>query len=109
MPDLPSLTLFAGTVSTGIFVLSYLPMLVKAVRSRDLSSYSPSNLILANVGNLIHSIYVFSLPIGPLWALHGFYLVGSALMLLWWVRFRRPQSRRQRAAREVDSANRGMR
>ena len=52
----------AGTVSTFIFVGSYLPMLVKALRSKDLSSYSVWNLVLANVGNGVHSIYVFSLP-----------------------------------------------
>ena len=80
--------LIAGAVSTSVFVASYLPMLVKAARSRDLSSYSVLNLLLANVGNGVHSIYVFSLPAGPLWALHTFYLVSSALMLFWWARFR---------------------
>ena len=40
----------AGSVSTVVFVASYLPMLLKAVRSKDLSSYSASNLILANAG-----------------------------------------------------------
>ncbi len=83
----------AGAVSTSIFVASYLPMLVKAARSRDLSSYSVLNLLLANVGNGVHSIYVFSLPAGPLWALHSFYLLSSALMLFWWARFRRRNDR----------------
>jgi uncharacterized protein with PQ loop repeat len=77
----------AGVMSTSLFVVSYLPMLAKAVRSRDLSSYSFSSLALANVGNVVHSVYVFSLPAGPLWALHSFYLVSSALMLVWWWRF----------------------
>jgi hypothetical protein len=27
------------------------------------------------------------LPPGPIWILHGFYTVTSALMLLWWLRF----------------------
>ena len=90
--SMPDVALIAGTVSTSIFVASYLPMLVKAARSRDLSSYSVLNLVLANVGNGVHSIYVFSLPAGPLWALHTFYLVSSGLMLWWWVRFRRPQA-----------------
>ena len=40
-------------------------MLVKAFRTRDLESYSLGNLLIANVGNGVHSIYVFSLPIGP--------------------------------------------
>ncbi|MEP6648883.1 MAG: hypothetical protein ABJA74_03100 [Lapillicoccus sp.] len=63
-------------------------MLVKAVRTRDLSSYSAGNLVVANVGNVVHSIYLFSLPAGPLWLLHTFYVVNSALMLFWWWRYR---------------------
>lgn len=87
--SMSDVAVFAGSVSTTIFVASYLPMLVKAVRTKDLASYSALNLVLANVGNLVHSVYVFSLPPGPLWALHSFYLGGSALMLLWWAQFRR--------------------
>jgi hypothetical protein len=63
-------------------------MLVKAARTRDLSSYSLGNLAITNVGNAVHSVYVFSLPLGPIWFLHTFYLVASALMLVWFVRFR---------------------
>jgi hypothetical protein len=73
----------AGAVSTLLFVASYLPMLVKAFRTRDLESYSLGNLLIANVGNGVHSIYVFSLPPGPIWALHGFYVVSTAVMLVW--------------------------
>ena len=62
----------AGTLSTTLFVFSYLPMLVKAFRTRDLRSYSASNLVVANVGNVVHS----------------FYVVSSALMLFWWWRYR---------------------
>jgi hypothetical protein len=36
----------------------------------------------------VHSIYVFSLPAGPIWALHSFYLTTSWLMLIWWLRYR---------------------
>ena len=86
---LNDVAIVAGTVSTFIFVGSYLPMLVKAIRTRDLSSYSALNLVLANVGNAVHSVYVFSLPAGPLWVLHSFYLLASALMLAWWARFKR--------------------
>lgn len=71
----------AGLTSTVLFVGSYLPMLHRAARTRDLTSYSRSSLVLANVGNLVHAVYVYSLPAGPLWLLHGFYLSGSALML----------------------------
>ncbi|MFE6253785.1 hypothetical protein [Agromyces sp. NPDC057865] len=82
------LAVFAGVVSTGLFVMSYLPMLLKAARTRDLSSYSLGNLATTNLGNLVYSVYVFSLPFGPIWLLHGFYLVASALMLLWFLRYR---------------------
>jgi len=80
---------FAGVVSAGLFAMSYLPMLVKAARSKDLSSYSLGNLAITNAGNLLYSVYVFSLPVGPVWFLHGFYLVASALMLTWFLRYRR--------------------
>lgn len=83
-----SVALLAGTVSTILFASSTLPMVIKAIRTRDLASYSPANLVLANVGNAVHCIYVVHLPPGPIWALHGFYVVTSALMLLWWLRYR---------------------
>lgn len=79
--DLHSVTLLAGGVSTGLFVVSYLPMLYRALRTRDLRSYSRPSLVLANVGNVLQAGYVISLPAGPLWVLHGFYLVASAVML----------------------------
>ena len=41
-------------------------MLGKAARTKDLASYSIGNIVLANAGNLVHSVYVFSLPAGPL-------------------------------------------
>jgi hypothetical protein len=82
-----SLPVLAGAASTVIFAISTLPMLVKAYRSRDLSSYSLGNIGMANIGNAVHSVYVFSLPPGPIWALHGFYLVSSGLMLGWYLRF----------------------
>ena len=78
-----SLAVLAGTASTVLFVASVLPMLVKAARTRDLTSYSRGNLVLANVGNLVHSVYVTQLPAGPIWALHSFYVVSSAVMLVW--------------------------
>ncbi|TYL53379.1 hypothetical protein [Agromyces mariniharenae] len=84
------LAVFAGVVSTGLFAMSYLPMLVKAARTKDLSSYSLGNLAITNAGNLVHSVYVFALPFGPIWLLHGFYLVASALMLVWFLRYRAP-------------------
>ena len=61
-----TLPVLAGTVSTIVFVGSVLPMLRKAFRTRELSSYSPGNIVLANVGNTVHSVYVFALPPGPI-------------------------------------------
>jgi hypothetical protein len=77
----------AGLTSTVIFAGSTVPMLVKAHRSRDLSSYSLGNIALANLGNVVHSVYVFSLPPGPIWVLHAFYLMSSGLMLAWYLRY----------------------
>ncbi len=88
-------------VSTVLFAMSYLPMLVKALRTRDLDSYSLGYLALSNVANAVHSVYVFSLPPGPIWALHCFYAGASALLLIWFLRFRsvpdRPAARAQRS------------
>jgi uncharacterized protein with PQ loop repeat len=89
--DLP---VIAGTISTTIFAISTLPMLLKALRTRDLRSYSLGNMLLANTGNVIHSVYVFHLPAGPIWALHSFYLLTTALMLIWYLRYQwRPRVR----------------
>lgn len=82
--DLPVL---AGIVSTAIFALSTLPMLSKAFRTKDLRSYSLGNILLSNGGNLVHSFYIFHLPPGPIWLLHTFYLVTTALMLVWYLRY----------------------
>ncbi len=75
-------------VSTILFATSYLPMLVKALRTKDLDSYSLGYLALSNVANAVDSVYVFSLPLGPIWLLHCFYVVASALLLIWFLRFR---------------------
>jgi hypothetical protein len=84
--DLNQLPVMAGSVASTIFVGSYLPMLTRAIRTRDLSSYSRSSLVLANAGNLVQTIYVVSLPVGPIWGLHGFYLVTTLMMLVLHVR-----------------------
>ena len=90
------LAVFAGVVSTGLFTMSYVPMLAKAARTKDLSSYSLGNLAITNAGNAVYSAYVFSLPFGPIWFLHTFYVVASLLMLVWFLRSRaavtRPRS-----------------
>ncbi|WP_115788852.1 hypothetical protein [Arthrobacter silvisoli] len=96
-----NLPLVAGTVSTFLFTASMLPMLLKAARTKDLSSYSLGNLLLANIANAVHSLYVFSLPPGPIWLLHGTYVLASAMMLSWWLRYRHaPGNPAQPAATE---------
>lgn len=82
------ISLLAGMISTTIFVSSYIPMLLKAFRSKDLRSYSFANIVFANVGNGIHWLYVINLPVGPIWLLHSFYTLATALMLFWYVRYR---------------------
>jgi hypothetical protein len=91
--------MLAGTVSTVLFAAANLPMVVKAVRSGDLRSYSASALILGNAGNLVHTVYVVSLPFGPIWVLHAFYLATMAVMLALYtvsMRTRRAALRRER-------------
>lgn len=90
--DLP---VVAGVLSTVLFALGTLPMLVKAATTKDLSSYSFGNIALSNVANVIHSVYVFQLPPGPVWALHAFHLVSTGLMLLWYLRYSCPRARRR--------------
>jgi uncharacterized protein with PQ loop repeat len=83
-----SAPMLAGATSTVLFVVSYLPMLARAYRTRDLTSYSLSSLVIANLGNAVYSIYVVSLPLGPVWVLHGFYLASTGLMLVWFCCYR---------------------
>jgi len=90
-----TLPVLAGMVSTAVFAGSVLPMLHKALRTREMSSYSLGNIALANVGNAVHSVYVFDLPPGPIWILHTFYVFSSALMLYWYFHCR--PARRERA------------
>lgn len=74
-------SVLAGMVSTVLFAASFLPMLRKAWRTKDLRSYSLDSLLLTNAANVVHSVYVFDLPPGPIWFLHSFYLVTSLALL----------------------------
>ncbi len=90
-----SVAMAAGTVSSVIFATGNLPMLVKARRTRDLSSYSLTYLVLNNAGNLLYCLYVYELPPGPIWAMQSFYLLSMGLLLRWYLRFtHRPRPRR---------------
>lgn len=82
-----SLPMIAGFISTALFALGTLPMLIKAFQTKNLASYSLSNILMSNVGNLIYAIYVFHLPPGPIWFLHGYNLVSTALMLFWYLKY----------------------
>ncbi len=77
----------AGAISTALFAVGTLPMLTKAFRTKNLASYSLGNILLGNVGNLIYSLYVFNLPLGPIWILHSFNLLTTGLMLVWYIKY----------------------
>ncbi len=57
--------------------------------SRPCSRVGAENLVLANVGNGFHWLYVVNLPAGPIWLLHTFYTIVSAMMLFWYLRYHR--------------------
>jgi uncharacterized protein with PQ loop repeat len=87
--DVQSVQLIAGSFSSLLFITANFPMLVKAYRTRDLRSYSLGNLLLINVGNVLYWAYVSQFPLGPIWFLHSFYTLTSAVMLLWYFRYER--------------------
>ena len=85
--DIQLISLIAGTISSFIFATSNVPMLWKAYRTRDLSSYSCLNIIMVNAGNLLHWFYVVNLPLGPIWILHSFYTMSSVILLFLYARY----------------------
>ena len=91
--------LIAGTIATVAFAVSNLPMLRKALRTRDVSSYSLPSMIIINIANAVYSLYVFTLPFGPIWGLHTFYVLSCAIMLVLCLRQRRSSIPQQPAAR----------
>jgi len=76
----------AGLASTTLFTVSLAPMVWRAARTRDLAAYSLGHLVLNAVGNVVHTVYVLSLPAGPIWVLHGVYVVTTGQMLAWKLR-----------------------
>lgn len=86
--DSDQLQIFAGAISSMIFMFSNLPMVFKAIKTKDLNSYSLGHLGLSNLGNLIHWVYISSLPFGPIWFLHAFNTFVAALMLFCYFRFK---------------------
>jgi uncharacterized protein with PQ loop repeat len=101
-----NLPVLAGETSPLLFMLAALPMLAKALRSRDLASYSLSHIVMMSLGYVVHAIYVYILPPGPIWALHRFWLVATGLMVVWYLKYEwRPHRRKPRVpARSALSA-----
>jgi uncharacterized protein with PQ loop repeat len=85
--ELPTFQIIAGSISSLLFISGNIPMLVKAFRTKNLRSYSLSNIILINVGNLVYWLYISNLPLGPIWLLHTFYTLAEVLMLVWYLRY----------------------
>jgi hypothetical protein len=79
--------MLAGFASSAIFISSNLPMLFKAFKTKELSSYSLGHLVLANLGNTVYWLYVISLPFGPVWFLQVFFSIASALMLFCYLHY----------------------
>ncbi len=84
---LKDMQIVAGMISTLMFVGSNLPMLWKAFTTRELTSYSLGHIGLSNLGNLIYWLYLFTLPVGPVWFLHGFNTLVAGLMLFGYLRY----------------------
>ncbi len=82
-----SLQMLAGFISSLVFISSNFPMLYKALRTKDMHSYSLGQLTLGNVGNTVYWLYVASLPVGPVWFLQGFFSLSSASMLFCYLRY----------------------
>lgn len=102
------LAILAGGISTVIFACSVMPMILKAVRTRDLASYSLTNLLMSNTGNLVHSIYIYSLPAGPIWVLHAFYLISTAFMLAMYLRHALRWGHRDRSEQRIADEAHGL-
>jgi uncharacterized protein with PQ loop repeat len=85
--EFQTVQIVAGSVSSFFFVSSNLPMLLKAFRTKNLHSYSLSNIVLNNIGNLLYWLYVGSLPVGPIWFMHTFYTITTLLMLVGYLRY----------------------
>lgn len=79
--------LLAGSLSSGLFILSNVPMLVKALTTRDMRSYSLAQIAIANLGNLLYWLYVAGLPLGPIWFLHGFNSAVAVVMFACYLRY----------------------
>lgn len=94
--------LIAGSLAGLIFATGSVNMAVKAWRTKDLRSYSLGQMVLNNVGNLFYWLYVISLPFGPIYIMHGFFTLVSALMLIWYFTYRTPKVTKMAGAAEFE-------
>ncbi len=91
--EMDELQFFAGTASSLIFIMATLNMVVKAFLTKDMESYSIGALVLNNIGNAIHWLYIVSLPVGPIYVLHGFFTLATIFLLVWALIYRhRPET-----------------
>lgn len=91
-----TLAIVAGSISSMMFMTGTMNMVIKAWRTRDMQSYSIAHLVFSNIGNLLHWLYVTSLPFGPIHLLHTFYTLATIFMLVWALHYHhRPQTTRK--------------
>ena len=79
--DIQTIQTVAGFISSIMFAASQVPMMLKVLQTKNLKSYSLSNLVLSNIANLIHWLYLITIP-GPLWYLHAFFTITAVVMLI---------------------------
>ena len=85
--DMQTVQIVAGSISSLLFITSNVPMLLKVFKTKNMHSYSLGHILLNNVGNILYWIYISSFPLGPIWVMHTFYTLTTALMLLWYLRY----------------------
>ncbi len=98
----------AGSIAGLIFAAGSMNMLVKAWRTKDLSSYSLGQKVLNNLGNLFYWLYVISLPVGPIWFMHAFFTITSLLMLTWYILYRTEPKTKKQITIELQHVASGM-
>ncbi len=94
--------IIAGGISSFLFISGNIPMLVKAFRTKNLHSYSLSNILLVNVGNVFYWLYISNLPLGPICVLHSFYTAAEVLMLVLYLRYEFSKTTRRARAADCD-------
>ncbi|MBI5928499.1 MAG: hypothetical protein HY862_04280 [Chloroflexi bacterium] len=99
--NLHQIQILAGAVCSFIFMSATFPMLYKAWRTKNMASYSLLNIGLNNAGNLLYWLYVTTLPLGPVWLLHGFNTIVTLIMLIWCLIYRVDKQPIQRLSAEL--------